>query len=291
MKLYISLIFTLLIALSTIQAQEGTPDIIRGDERFSLVIKTENDTNYELVNDVEVYLYETKTDLLLESKMSVDGVAAFEIDPGVEYEIRTCHPEYLRNGLSIFECNEGNEVLCSFGGSDYNFVAAGGKDKPLAFFSATLSMTPITVGSVFELDNVYYDLDKAYLKLEAQKELDELAKIMKRNESITIELSSHTDSRASDEYNMDLSQRRADACYSYLLDVGIDPSRIETKGYGESKLINACTDNVSCSEYQHQQNRRTEIKVLTFEKIECEPSTDIDFQPKDLKNDPENTTE
>lgn len=108
------------------------------------------------------------------------------------------------------------------------------------------------------LENIYYDLDKADIRADAAVELDKLVQILKDNPSIRIELSSHTDSRSSDEYNQDLSQRRAQSAVDYIVSQGIDKDRLVAKGYGESQLIipNATTEE------EHQVNRRTEFKVI-----------------------------
>lgn len=266
-------------------AQEGSPDIIRGDENYELLIRTQDINTYHAIDGTEVYLYETKKDRLVDTRMTTNGVATFSIDPFTDYEIRTCHNDYFRNGMSIYECHEGNEVLCTFGASEYIYVAGGGKDKPNAVLKATIDLSPMKIGSIYELENVYYDLDKAYLRASAKAELDQLASIMKRNQSITIELSSHTDSRASDTYNEDLSQRRAESCFDYLVASGISPDRITPVGYGENKLVNECEDGVDCTEQQHQKNRRTEIEIITYSPIQCTPSVDVDFAVKDLTPD------
>ncbi len=283
MKLFYSMFFTTLSCL--VVAQETTPDIIRGSETFKLIIKVEDRDTKKPVEGTEVYLYHTKSGDLLNEQTVENGKATFNIDPHKEYEIRTCNNEYFKGGMSIYECNEGNEILCTFGASHYTFGAGGGPSKPDAMLQATLSLNSMKVGSILELENVYYDLDKASLRPSAKQELQELATIMKRNKSITIELSSHTDSRASKKYNKDLSNRRAQSCYQYLIDLGIAPDRIRPVGYGESRLVNQCADNVDCSEKQHQKNRRTEIEILTYTPIECKPSLDLDFKIKDLKNE------
>lgn len=79
---------------------------------------------------------------------------------------------------------------------------------------------------------------------------------------MVIELSSHTDSRGSDAYNLKLSQERASSAVAYLVQKGIDPARLVAKGYGETKPVNGCINGVPCSDEQHQANRRTEIKIL-----------------------------
>jgi len=116
----------------------------------------------------------------------------------------------------------------------------------------------------WEFENIYYDLDKYNIRSDAATALDKVVDFLNANSSLTIELGSHTDGRASDSYNMKLSQNRADAAIEYIITKGIDKSRITAKGYGESKLTNLCTDGVSCSEMQHQMNRRTEITVTGY---------------------------
>ncbi|AYN01327.1 OmpA family protein [Chryseobacterium sp. 3008163] len=82
---------------------------------------------------------------------------------------------------------------------------------------------------------------------------------------IKVELSSHTDSRASNAYNQKLSQRRADSSVSYIVSHGIERSRLVSRGAGETELLNRCSDNVACSEEEHRINRRTEFKILCVE--------------------------
>lgn len=117
-------------------------------------------------------------------------------------------------------------------------------------------------GTSYVLRNIYYDLDKSDIRPDAAKELDYLFQLLVSNPEIKIELSSHTDSRASDEYNLLLSQHRAEAAVEYLWKKGIAKERLFPKGYGEARLLNRCSNGVSCSEGEHQANRRTEIKVL-----------------------------
>src|SRR5690606_22148500 len=92
--------------------------------------------------------------------------------------------------------------------------------------------------------------------------LDELVKTLREYPTMKIELSSHTDSRGNDAYNLALSQRRAQSAVDYLVSQGIDRSRMVVKGYGETRLVNECANGVDCTEEQHQANRRTEVTVL-----------------------------
>jgi outer membrane protein OmpA-like peptidoglycan-associated protein len=124
----------------------------------------------------------------------------------------------------------------------------------------------LEMNKTFVLDNIYYDLNKWDILPSAQIELDKLVKILKENPSIRVELGSHTDSRSSDQYNLTLSQKRSESAVSYIVSNGVSKDRIIAKGYGESKLLNRCTNGVKCSEEEHAKNRRTEFKIIGFVK-------------------------
>lgn len=125
-----------------------------------------------------------------------------------------------------------------------------------------IGLVEIKRGLTFKIDNILYDLNKATLRPESKDELDKLAVFLLTNEGIKVELSSHTDSRGSDAYNRRLSQQRAQSCVNYLIEKGVNRRSLVARGYGEARLINRCKNGVTCSEEEHQENRRTEIKVL-----------------------------
>jgi len=178
---------------------------------------------------------------------------------------------------------------------DYIFVASkkgylNGKDKVTTKgqeksreFMVTILLTPID--RPIELPNILYDFGKWDLRPESMVSLDKLVETLNDNENVTIELMSHTDSRDTEEYNLDLSQKRAQVVVKYLIDKGIDPERLTAKGYGEStpkivdtiiaaqnpflkqgvtlseQYINSLANDEQ-KEIAHQINRRTEFKVL-----------------------------
>lgn len=119
-----------------------------------------------------------------------------------------------------------------------------------------------SINEPIRLNNIYYDLDKSDIRPEAEKDLGYLAELMEQYSEMVIELSSHTDSRSDDNYNLKLSQRRADSAKRWLVNEGVDPRRIVTQGYGEKMLLNRCKNGVKCSEDEHRINRRTEFKIL-----------------------------
>lgn len=112
------------------------------------------------------------------------------------------------------------------------------------------------------LENIHYDLDKFFIRDDAKPELNKVVQYLKDNPTIRIEILSHTDSRNTHAYNQTLSQNRAKAAIEYISSKGIDASRLVGTGYGETRLLNGCIDGVSCSETEHQRNRRTEMRVI-----------------------------
>uniref|UniRef100_UPI004049C8F9 OmpA family protein n=1 Tax=Flavobacterium sp. TaxID=239 RepID=UPI004049C8F9 len=120
----------------------------------------------------------------------------------------------------------------------------------------------LDLAKFFSIQNIYFDLDKAEINEKAEKQIAILLYVLQQNPEIKIEIRSHTDSRASAAYNMELSDKRAFATFNWLVGKGINSSRISYKGYGETKLVNDCTDGVPCSEEEHQMNRRSEFIVI-----------------------------
>jgi len=113
-----------------------------------------------------------------------------------------------------------------------------------------------------KISPLYYDLDKSVIKSDYYMKLDSVVALMKQYPSMRISISSHTDSRATDEYNMELSKKRAYAVIDYLKEHGIDPSRVEPHWYGETRLVNECKDGVPCPDSKHRLNRRTEFEII-----------------------------
>ncbi|MBN2348980.1 MAG: OmpA family protein [Bacteroidales bacterium] len=199
--------------------------------------------------------------ITLESKAGEDGTFKFLLKPGTDYVFLASKDGYL----------QGKER-----------ETTKGLDKSTEF------KTEIYLSSIKEpirLENIFFELDKADLRPESMVSLDKLVETLNDNPNVTIELGAHTDSRASDEYNFDLSKRRAQSVVNYLISKGIKRDRLEAKGYGESKpktvdakdhesypflpvntlltesFINKLPD-ADQQELAHFLNRRTEFRVL-----------------------------
>jgi outer membrane protein OmpA-like peptidoglycan-associated protein len=159
--------------------------------------------------------------------------------------------------------------LCSFkvtrrGYFDYildykeNLLGAGTSEVD------TIRMFRKKEDKMITLDNMLYYRDMWRILPESEKELNLLVKLMLDNPGIRAEIGSHTDSRLADDYNLWLSQKRSDSIQEYMVERGIKKERLISRGFGETQLLNHCTNWSDCSDEEHLVNRRTEFKLLSF---------------------------
>ncbi|WP_316829639.1 OmpA family protein [Pedobacter aquatilis] len=154
-------------------------------------------------------------------------------------------------------------VLAKKGGFFANGQAVSTKGLVTSTILAKdIYLNQIEVNKAIRLNNIYYDFDSAKILDVAAIELNNLVSIMQDNPEIYIELGSHTDSRGKADYNLKLSQRRAESARQYIISKGINMERITAKGYGDTKLLNRCAKGVKCTDIEHQLNRRTEFKII-----------------------------
>ena len=175
-----------------------------------------------------------------------DGSFKFKLDPRSDFTVSGSKDGYFTNSEAV--------------------STVGKLQSEDMVVKLKLELEEIIVNKPIVLENIYYDLDKSDIRPDAKPGLDELVQIMKENPAIRIELSSHTDSRAADDYNLKLSQRRAESAVKYIVESGVDAGRISAKGYGETQLVNGCDNKSTCTEEEHQANRRTEFKVVSIDK-------------------------
>ncbi len=127
-----------------------------------------------------------------------------------------------------------------------------------------IHLTPLIKDQVIILENIYFDFDKWELSDDSQEELLRAIGLLKNNPNMTIEISSHTDIRGRTPYNQTLSEKRAQSVYNYMISAGIKKERMTYKGYGATQLLNHCDKNVECTEREHRENRRTELKIKSL---------------------------
>ncbi len=182
----------------------------------------------------------------LSVKTGSDGMYRYELKQETKYKVSASYTGYLTKFLEV--ATVGMEDSKDFVG-DFDFPLKS-TAKPI------------------ELPEIFYDLDKATLRAESKKELDGLIKVLDENPTITIRIEAHTDTRASNEYNVDLSNRRAKSVVDYLIKNGVDKDRLSSEGFGETKP-RVTDDEISKmattpeKEAAHQKNRRTEFNVLS----------------------------
>lgn len=194
------------------------------------------------LRDVTIVIKNNDTEVFREIKTDISGKFYFKADKNTTYSI------YGKKGNYF---------------SQTEMVTSKKVDRTnTLFLNLQVCMEETTCGKPINLKNIHYDLDKYLIREDAKAELNKLAQFMKDNPVIKVELASHTDSRASDDYNKTLSQNRANAAVDYLVSKGIDKTRLKPIGYGETKLLNQCGNGIDCAESQHQLNRRTEMKVI-----------------------------
>jgi outer membrane protein OmpA-like peptidoglycan-associated protein/tetratricopeptide (TPR) repeat protein len=134
-------------------------------------------------------------------------------------------------------------------------------NTPIVTVNHTFILEPVIKNKEIVLENIFYDYDQWSIREDAKPSLNNLSRTLKTNPGIRIQLTSHTDCRGTEEYNLELSQKRAQAAIEYLQSTGIPAIRLVAAGLGESSPAVLC-DCESCTEEQHQTNRRTTFKII-----------------------------
>ncbi|MEO8732815.1 MAG: carboxypeptidase regulatory-like domain-containing protein [Flavobacteriales bacterium] len=168
-----------------------------------------------------------------------DGKYQFALQPEAGYRIKVSKDGFFKQSARITTKGKSNTVIHT----DFNLF-------------------PLKVDQVVRLDNIYYDVAKWNIRPDAGVELDKLVQTLIDNPTVKIELSSHTDCRGKDAYNMTLSEKRAQSAVDYVVKQGIDKDRLVAKGYGETRPVEPCECG-KCTDQENQANRRTEFKVLS----------------------------
>jgi outer membrane protein OmpA-like peptidoglycan-associated protein/tetratricopeptide (TPR) repeat protein len=173
------------------------------------------------------------------------GFYSFPVECGKTYNVRAENPDYTTKEVNV------------------TIPKIDGKTSlPIALDKAICKVTVgDDLGKCFGIKMIYFDLDKSNIRPEAAIDLEKILIVLNENPTMKLDIRSHTDSRASSKYNEALSNRRAKSTIQWLVKNGVDKGRLIGKGYGETQLVNKCTDGVSCTEAEHQQNRRSEFIV------------------------------
>lgn len=216
---------------------------------------TMNDANEEIVvSNSKVSLVDANEEVVDEVFTNEDGSFRFRVYTEENYNLIAEKSDYFttRKEFSTVGRSVDKDTLSEF--------------ITNVEFETKIVLDRIIIEKPIVLENIYYDLDKWDIRSDAALVLDSLVMIMNDNPDIYIELGSHTDARAPDDYNMDLSQKRARSAVLYIIKQGVEPERITARGYGETQLLIKDAQ----TEEEHQKNRRTEFKVLKYNPRERE---------------------
>lgn len=217
--------------------------------------------NEILLPNTSVFLYGANDELLNEALTGRDGKFLFRVYPEEDYKLLGEKPDYFTSRASFSTVGKTipKDRLTKL---ETNKV-----------FNTKIVLDQIVLDKSIVLDNIYYDLDRDEIRADAALELDKLVTVLADNPEVKIELSSHTDSRQTADYNDDLSKRRAQSAVNYIVSKGIESERLIARGYGESQLL-MLDDEINklpteeARESAHQRNRRTEFKVTEYNKVE-----------------------
>jgi outer membrane protein OmpA-like peptidoglycan-associated protein len=209
-----------------------------------------NSETGQILDNAKVTLFDDKFKELQVTQSDAKGNYSFAVDCGKKYYVRGEKEEYETKEAAIEIPNK-----------------TGKSQLPLA---TAKKIREVKVGTdlakTLDIPMIYFDLDKSFIRRDAALELEKVLTVMQLNPTIIVDVRSHTDCRQTEAYNAALSDRRAKSTVAWLIKKGIKANRLTGKGYGESQLTNNCgcepTNESSCSEAEHQLNRRSEFIVV-----------------------------
>ena len=202
-----------------------------------------NNETKDALNSATISLYQGID--LIESKTLTANSFSFEIDCDKNYTLVASKEKFEENTTDLNEESTNYKKLTK-----------------TIYLDPISEFVNVREQKMIKTNPIYFDLNSAKITSSAILELNKVITIMNKYPNIKIICGSHTDSRATDNYNISLSERRAKSTVDYIISQGIDPSRISSQGFGETQLVNKCTNNTKCTEKEHQMNRRTEFVII-----------------------------
>ncbi|TXG37472.1 OmpA family protein [Seonamhaeicola maritimus] len=197
-----------------------------------------------------VTLFDDSGNVLQDSIVGDKADYLFKIEPNKKYKIRGTRKAYIPQDVE-FSTDSNGKVHHNIYLSLESFADAEERVKENEKGDVQV-----------ELDKIYFDFDKSNIREDAAITLNVLVDLMKKYPSMEVEVSAHTDARGSDQYNLDLSKRRAASTLEYLVSQGIERDRLKSIGYGEMQPLNKCTEEGICEDEEYDINRRCEFTIL-----------------------------
>ncbi|CAH8281404.1 WD40 repeat protein [Mariniflexile fucanivorans] len=197
-----------------------------------------------------VTLFDDAGNVIQDSIVGAKAYYLFKIEPNKKYKVRGTRKAYIPQDVEFSTDSKGK--------IQHNIYLS-----LESFADAEENVKENEKGDVqVELDKIYFDFDKSKIRDDAATTLNVLVDLMKKYPSMEIEVSAHTDARGNDQYNLDLSKRRAASTLEYLVSKGIERNRLKSIGYGEMQPLNKCVKEDICSEEEYDVNRRCEFTIL-----------------------------
>ena len=207
-----------------------------------------DETTSQVIPFAKVLLLDSKMQKLAEGTSNQNGEYKFAVSCGEVYYIQAVNADYEVKEIKVIVPNKNGSTMVPIVISKKVIVLKVNDD----------------ISKMLKLKNIYFDLDKAFVRNDAALELEMVLDVMNQYPTIKVDVRSHTDSRQTNKYNEGLSDRRAKASIAWLVKNGITADRLTGKGYGESELLNSCADGATCTEEEHQVNRRSEFIIVKF---------------------------
>jgi outer membrane protein OmpA-like peptidoglycan-associated protein len=206
----------------------------------------------DALSDAKVELFDENLKLLNSTTTDSEGFYQFEVECDTRYVVRVS-----KDGFGTLE--ELVRTNSDFGTENALDFSVDKGDE----LGVTKADKGDDLSDLLQLDPIYFDIDKFQIRTDAEVELQKIIAVMKSYPEMRIDVRSHTDSRAGDSYNKILSDKRATATKDYIIEKsGISSERISGRGYGETQLVNSCSNGIDCSEAEHALNRRSEFIIL-----------------------------
>ncbi|OUL60526.1 OmpA family protein, partial [Flavobacterium sp. AJR] len=230
----------------------GSDDIYKFLETKPLVICTQelygtitDLATGEVLPNTKLTLYDNNFKVITTGYSDQNGNYTFPVTCGLTYNVRAEKEKYTTKEQSVTILNEKGRTQLSIALEKSDCVVTIGDD----------------LGKCFGIKMIYFDLDKSNIRREAALDLEKILDVLNQYPKMKLDIRSHTDSRATHKYNEALSDRRAKSTIKWLIQNGVAPNRLTGKGYGETQLVNGCSDGVKCTEAEHQMNRRSEFII------------------------------
>ncbi|MBT8377512.1 MAG: OmpA family protein [Winogradskyella sp.] len=204
----------------------------------------------ELLPGSLVTLFDESDTVIQDAIVGDDAYYIFKIEPNKKYKVRGTRKAYIPQDVEFSTDSKGK--------IQHNIYLS-----LESFADAEERVKETDKGDVqVELDRIYFDFDKSEIREDAAETLNVLVDLMKKYPSMEVEVSAHTDVRGPDEYNLNLSKRRAESTLEYLVSQGIERNRLKSIGYGEMQPLNECVREGICEDEEYDINRRCEFKIL-----------------------------